>query len=297
MSIYKYNSIILLLYFLIHLYLSLSFAINNNVEIILNKNLFFQGDTIFIYLTGNNNITYAHCVFNNRKYKFYRIAEDKHRAIIGLPADIPPDKYRLEIKYKVRQRQSKWYIKKEIIEVKERVVAIQQLKLSKRKIRLYHHKNVQHEYKKIFDALKKENPQQLWTSEFIMPIENGKITTHYGVRRMINNKLTKSYHKGIDIAPRNSNYIKAAQTGIVVLCADLLMHGKTIIINHGQGIFTLYLHMQEILVKEGDKVNCGDIIGIVGSTGVATGVHLHFGLYVHKVPVDPLNWINQVTNF
>lgn len=86
--------------------------------------------------------------------------------------------------------------------------------------------------------------------------------------------------------------MKATNRGRVLLARDdFNLHGKTVLLDHGQGVMSIYLHLSLINVDEGMEVEKGDVIGLVGSTGLATGPHLHFGIYVHGVPVNPIPWI------
>jgi murein DD-endopeptidase MepM/ murein hydrolase activator NlpD len=85
--------------------------------------------------------------------------------------------------------------------------------------------------------------------------------------------------------------VRSAAAGIVSLADDsFLLHGKTVVIDHGHGVSTLYIHLSEIQAREGESVSQGQIIGYVGATGVATGPHLHFAVYAYHEAVDPLFW-------
>jgi murein DD-endopeptidase MepM/ murein hydrolase activator NlpD len=80
---------------------------------------------------------------------------------------------------------------------------------------------------------------------------------------------------------------------MVVLVGEFILPGKVVIINHGQGIVSTYYHLSEILVKEGEFVKKGQTIAKVGVTGMVTGAHLHWGMYVFGVDVNPLNFVNN----
>ena len=87
--------------------------------------------------------------------------------------------------------------------------------------------------------------------------------------------------------------IYAAEAGRVVLADALNIRGKTTVIDHGQGIFTLYAHQRDILVQPNQAVQKGEIIGYIGATGRATGAHLHWEVWVNGVPVNPLQWVRE----
>jgi murein DD-endopeptidase MepM/ murein hydrolase activator NlpD len=95
---------------------------------------------------------------------------------------------------------------------------------------------------------------------------------------------------GLDIAAPTGTPIRADNAGRVVLARALVMHGTTVVIDHGLGVTSIFLHQSALRCHEGQRVHRGDVIGLVGQTGVATGPHLHWGVYVHGTPVSPLFW-------
>jgi len=98
-------------------------------------------------------------------------------------------------------------------------------------------------------------------------------------------------HAGVDIpAPRRSLVIAPA-AGIVADVSDYALSGKTLLVDHGQGVFSAYFHLDTVLVQRGDEVRAGKQLARVGSTGLATGPHLHYGIYVHGKDVDPAAWV------
>jgi len=122
-------------------------------------------------------------------------------------------------------------------------------------------------------------------SEFIKPIE-GPITTPFGYTRYVNGEYSGS-HRAIDWAAPTGTPVKATNDGVVALADNLHLTGYSIYIDHGMDMFSQYIHMSELNIEAGDKVEKGEIIGKVGSTGFSTGPHLHFTFWVHNVPVNP----------
>jgi len=140
-------------------------------------------------------------------------------------------------------------------------------------------------------------PERLWTGAFIDPADAPR-STPYGVRRYYNGEWAEDYyHRGVDFAAAEGSPVYAAADGIVGLVgreADgFEVHGNAIGINHGQGVTTTYLHLSRIDVEVGDRVQAGDVIGAVGATGISTGPHLHWGLFVQGEAVDPAVWQSQ----
>lgn len=129
---------------------------------------------------------------------------------------------------------------------------------------------------------------RLWEGSFILPLQN-PLSTPFGTKRIINKEMV-SIHRGLDIKGKEGEEIKASNNGRVVLTAGLFFGGNTIILDHGQGIFTVYMHMSGVKVSPGDLVSKNDIIGFVGSTGRASGPHLHFGVKVTGINVNPVSF-------
>ena len=128
-------------------------------------------------------------------------------------------------------------------------------------------------------------------NKFIMPLD-GIITGVYGSQRILNGK-PKWPHYGIDIAAKQVTRIKSSGNGIVTMAEDDLYYtGGTIIMDHGHGISTIYSHLENVLVSVGDKINQGDIIGTVGSTGRSTGPHLDFRINWFQTRLDPMSVLN-----
>lgn len=137
-------------------------------------------------------------------------------------------------------------------------------------------------------------PTKYWQGVFLRP-SPAKVSTLFGVERYINGKFAEDYyHRGVDYAGEQGSPVYAPARGKIALVgkeADgFRIHGNTVGIDHGQGVLSIFLHLDEIEVKEGDFVEAGQKIGTIGSTGASTGPHLHWGLYVNGVSVDPVPW-------
>jgi hypothetical protein len=131
------------------------------------------------------------------------------------------------------------------------------------------------------------SPDWLGEGNFIIPSE-GEIAPNFGERRFFNNQ-PRSSHSGVDISSPYGSPVRAANSGRVVLASDLYFAGKTVVIDHGLGVFTQYLHFSKIIAQRGELVKKGDIIGEIGSTGRVTGPHLHWGVRIIGARVDPLS--------
>lgn len=148
----------------------------------------------------------------------------------------------------------------------------------------------QDEIAKIF---RQWTPEQLWSGKFIKPIK-GRTTSAFGTYRLYNNKKLGD-HRGLDIGGNPVGApIKASNSGIVAFARLLPTLGSTIIIDHGQGIHSVYMHMSKTLVSVGQRIEKGQVIGKVGSTGLSTGPHLHWGISIHDTRVSPLEWASRI---
>jgi len=129
-------------------------------------------------------------------------------------------------------------------------------------------------------------------SSRVMNLGNARATGTFGSdTTMLKTGETPSWrHAGVDIPLARGSVVRAAAAGIVVDAAEYVLTGRTVILDHGQGIHTAYFHLDTITVHRGDTVRRGERVGRVGSTGLATGPHLHYGVYVHGKDVDPAAW-------
>jgi murein DD-endopeptidase MepM/ murein hydrolase activator NlpD len=136
-----------------------------------------------------------------------------------------------------------------------------------------------------------ESPQRLWGDAFVAPVPEC-MNSPFGVQRYYNGKFSGNYHKGVDQRSPLGRTIKAVAAAKVQIARPYQLHGGTVGLDHGQGLTSVYIHMSKILVKPGQVVQQGEAIGLVGSTGFASGPHLHWGLYVHGVPINPMaGWV------
>ncbi|HIF61730.1 MAG TPA: M23 family metallopeptidase [Candidatus Pelagibacter sp.] len=154
------------------------------------------------------------------------------------------------------------------------------------------YEKIKRENKWIGEARAINSDLVFFKNKFSIPVENAIITGVYGSQRILNGE-PKWPHYGLDFAAEEGTKIKAMLDGIVTLVEpDLFYTGGTLIFDHGHGISTLYMHMEKILVKKGQKIKQGDIIGTVGSTGRATGAHLDVRLNWFNVRLDPATVLN-----
>lgn len=144
------------------------------------------------------------------------------------------------------------------------------------------------EGRRVTAALQKLEPQQMWEGQFATPV-SGILTSGYGVLSIYQGEV-RGWHRGIDLAAPEGTPVHAGNAGIVRLAETLPVSGNAVIIDHGMGVLTSYLHMSAIEVIVNQYVGKGALVGRVGMTGLATGPHLHWGVRVNGVYVDPFPW-------
>ncbi len=128
---------------------------------------------------------------------------------------------------------------------------------------------------------------------FVWPVQ-GRISEIFGVKRIYNQGIKSWFHGGIDIAALGGTPIIAPAEGRVILVEPFTAHGNTVLIDHGYGVITTYLHLRKILVGNGEVVKRGGIIGEVGTTGSSTGNHLHFQINVNGIKIDPYDFLESL---
>jgi len=205
---------------------------------------------------------------------------DKYYLIYGIPYNLSSNIHKIKVTSKKSEKYYKIILKdilfdKQYIEISKRF-----LKPSSRQI-----KRIMEEKKLLLEA------RPIWTNndpdlKFRKPVD-GVITGNFGTERYYNNKKGR-HHNGLDIAAPIGTKIVAPSKGTILLAENFFYNGKFVMIDHGKGLLSMYLHMDKILVKKGDRVNKGDNIGLVGNTGKSSGAHLHWSILLNQKYINPL---------
>ncbi len=177
------------------------------------------------------------------------------------------------------------------LEIREKDYGVRRLTLPKSMVDLDSKtlQRVKKESKRMKGLWEAKPSPPLWTNPFIRPI-SGKVVGPFGQRSIINDQ-PRSPHSGVDLKSQRGAPIRAINHGRVVLTDDHFFTGLTVVIDHGGGIQSMYFHLDRIAVQKGEKVTKGHIIGLVGSTGRATGPHLHWGIRINGDRIDPLRLV------
>ena len=143
----------------------------------------------------------------------------------------------------------------------------------------------------VFAAVSEE---KAWQGAFEYPLVGDVVTTApFGQRRSYNGGPVTSYHSGQDLDGETGTPVYAPAAGTVVLAEALQVRGQVVILDHGLGVMSGYWHLSQIDVSEGQVVERGDLIGLMGNTGLSTGAHLHWEMRVGGIPVDPMQWARR----
>jgi murein DD-endopeptidase MepM/ murein hydrolase activator NlpD len=211
------------------------------------------------------------------------IRENGHwYAVVGIPLTAKPGKHHIRVKEQVPPPYNVGF------GVKNKQYATQHLTIkNKRKVNpnAADLERIRNEKKIILAALKQWTSQDSVETSFMKPVD-GPFSSPFGLRRFFNKQARKP-HSGLDIAAAEGVAIHNPSAGTVIDTGDYFFNGNTVLIDHGQGLVSMYCHMSRIDVQPGQEVKRGEIIGAVGKTGRVTGAHLHWGVSLNNVRVDP----------
>jgi len=218
--------------------------------------------------------------FRGKQLHFNK-AKTGFKAVTGIDLSTEPGAYPLELAVNGKT------ITREVAILKKKY-RVQRLTLPEDKVILSPEDEARadREQKKM-SALWPVDSDRLWSGRFADPLPGKEITTPFGVRRIINS-IPKNPHSGIDLAANIGEPVRSPNDGVVVLAEDQFFSGNSVVLDHGQGIYTMFFHLSEMKVKTGQAVMKGDVIGLVGATGRLTGPCLHWGVRVQGAKVDPL---------
>lgn len=212
------------------------------------------------------------------------------KAVVGLPLDAKPGKHNLTLKYTDHSKATAPF------EIRDKQYEEQHITLKdKRKVNPYQQdlERIAREQQRSREAFATWRELDSVETAFLQPAE-GVMSSPFGKKRFYNGQA-RSPHSGIDIAAPTGADIHSPADGVVIETGDYFFNGNTVFIDHGQGLITMYCHMDSIGVEIGQQLRKGDVIGQVGSTGRATGPHLHWSVSLNNTRVDPLLFMDLPT--
>ena len=253
-----------------------------------------QGEVLLINVKASAAIRMVSGTMFNKPVHFYGNSKGNYTALVGIDMDTKPDRYKVTLL--IENKEGKKTRKSYRIRVKPANFGTQELTLPADKVTLDEEtlKKVEIEKEKIGKVWDIFTEDHLWDGNFIPPVA-GEMSDDFGLRRIINGEQ-KSPHTGVDVDATEGAPVQASNNGRVVFTDDQFFSGKTLVIDHGLGLFTMYFHLSEILVTEGEIVKKGQLIAKVGKTGRATGPHLHWGVRLNGARVNPASLLNLSIN-
>ncbi len=253
-----------------------------------------QGEVLLVTVVTKDRTSKITGTIFNKPIHFYKnTTGKKHIALVGIDMDTKPDRYKLTllIEDNIGKKTTKHYR----IRVKPASFGTQELTLPADKVTLNEEtlKKVEFEKEKIGKVWEIFAEGRLWDGNFIQPVA-GEMSDNFGLRRIINGEQ-KSPHTGVDIDAPEGASVQASNSGRAVFIDDQFFSGKTLVIDHGLGLFTMYFHLSEILVTEDAIVKKGDLVAKVGKTGRATGPHLHWGVRLNGARINPVSLVKLLS--
>jgi len=252
-----------------------------------------QGQVLVVKVNGEEQATEVKGTFLKRTIPFFREFRPGEPAgyigLLGIDMQDEPGAYELAVE--VKQGEQAKQLSFNVLVAKEKF-SVEHLKVPKETVDL-DEKSVARwktEQEQIKQALAENSRLKLWHSNFREPV-NGKRTGIFGSVRIMNGK-PRNPHNGEDIGAPMGADVASTNDGIVRITVNHFFSGKGVFIDHGLGFYTMYFHLSEILVKDGDLVTAGQIIGKVGATGRATGPHLHWGVKLNGARVNPYSLLD-----
>jgi len=247
-----------------------------------------QGDVCLIRTYSPVSPTSVHAEFQGERFLLAPgMQNGTYEGLIGIDLSTKPATY--EVKVIATDASGRGYSSPFFLKVGKGVFRTQKLSLPRSMVDLDAKtlERVNKEANRVKVLFQTFRDEKLWKGAFVRPLE-GKLSSTFGLDRIINGQR-RSPHTGVDLESEAGTPVWASNSGMVVLVDDLFFSGKSVILDHGWGLYSMYFHLSEGLVKEGDRVGRGDVLGRVGSTGRSTGPHLHWAIRMNQVRVDPLS--------
>jgi len=215
-------------------------------------------------------------------------AGDHWYGLLGVDLDVAPDSYKLAVSYRYENQA----VADEAVtlDVVGKDYPTTRLTVEPKYVALSeeNQQRAAAERKQIRKAYASSNSAPYWSEGFAVPIPGEVGGRNFGHRRVFNEQ-PRAPHSGADLTAKTGTEIYSTNDGKVLLTGDFFFNGKAVFVDHGMGVISMYLHLSEILVEDGDAVAKGQLLGLAGATGRVTGPHLHWGVRVGGARVDPFS--------
>ncbi|MBU0672442.1 MAG: M23 family metallopeptidase [Candidatus Margulisbacteria bacterium] len=245
----------------------------------------WQGKVVAVRLISAESVSEVSGSFLGNKFNCYRSGDD-YQGVVGVPIDQKVGHYDLKL-FITKNDGTKTEISKKM-KVWETRFPFSRFWLKPARNKLRARNIINNEWAEIEQVLQVEGQEKLWQGKFSWPVK-ARVSQGFGHREIINGKRAGN-HRGLDIAVISGTKIIAPNSAKVVFAKRLKAFGGTLVLDHGQGIHTLYFHLSKLIAKVGDEVGKGELIALSGNSGISSGAHLHWGMSAHNLRVDPLQW-------
>jgi len=259
-----------------------------------------QGDVCLVRTSGPASFKSVYGEFNGERFPMaFNNEIGIYEGLIGIDMNTLPGTYEIEVI--ATDGEKRVYSTALSLRVEKVDFGIQALSLPPSMVDLDAKtlERVNQEARRLEALFQTSRGERLWENVFILPVE-GEVSTGFGLNRIINGQQ-RSQHTGVDLQAEKGTSVLASNHGVVVLVDELFFSGKSVILDHGWGLYSMYFHLSEALVREGNRVRTGAILGRVGSTGRSTAPHLHWGIRINGARVDPfallkIGTLSTITN-
>jgi len=281
------------------IFLLLISVLLNAFELKLSEHNLKQGECLLLSVATSLNITGGKAILHNKGYPLLENAPGSYSALISTDYDSPTGDYLLSVK--ITRSGGEIYEQEVPVRIQEGKFRGSTVIVSKEKKRqgVTDWAALLEENRIIGRAYGNVSPKKLWIGSFRKPLNQYiRISTPYGAYRRYKEEsgelISTWRHKGIDYSAQLGTFIYAPNDGWVTVSKHMKVHGKTIVIDHGKGVQTIFSHLSRRFVRPREYVKKGQCIGRVGNSGLSTGSHLHYGLSVNNKRVNPEQWYQSV---
>ena len=247
-----------------------------------------QGEVLLVSVPVAGHPKQVRGTFLKKTVLFYPVSGESYEGLVGVDLQAKPGLYDMTVDLTYPGKTKRQVIK---IQVMKEKYPVQRLTLPRKMVDLDKKTlvRVRKETKLVNQAFASLDPRRLWRGTFLEPVQ-GRVSGRFGSRRVINGQ-PKRPHSGEDIAAPEGTPVLAMNEGVVRLTMDHFFTGQGVILDHGLGLFSMYFHLSGVDVEDGQVVKKGQPIGKVGSSGRATGPHLHWGVRLNGARVNPYSLI------
>ncbi len=265
-------------------------AAATEVEVRILPETIYPGQVIWVQVDGEENLQSVQGEFSGQKLFFAPEGEGRRwSALAAVGLQTKPGRYLVTCR--VTPAPGKSVTGKAAVQVQKKEFPVERITVRKKYVDLSEEdlSRVHREKMMLADLYKPQSPKAMWLQGFTVPVEAER-GSPFGLRRFFNGE-PRSPHSGADLKAGAGTPVMAPDAGRVVLAGELFFSGNTVILDHGGGLYTLYAHLKDFAVQEGETVVQGEVLGHVGATGRVTGPHLHWGARLNGVRVDPFSLV------